>query len=271
MRTVTAWSSNRDYLTQSQYANDANLGARQAIYRFQEPRVSGVSWALDLAQLRGDECVFDMGCGNGLYLGELARRAHRGPCGGMDLSPGMLPAARSRSPRATLLVGDAEALPVQAAAVDVVLAMHMLYHVPDRARAIAEMRRVLRPGGVALAVTNARDHLDALNELVADVLQDLFGGERRNVRAYLRFSAESGLPELQASFASTERHDLTSTLEITDAAAVVAYVASMSETARLNERGGGAVLDEVGSRVRAIIERDGAFRVGTHVACFVCR
>ena len=91
-----------------------------------------------------------------------------------------------------MLVGDAEALPVHAGAVDAVLAMHMLYHVPDRARAIAEMRRVLRPCGVALAVTNARDHVEALNDLVADVLQDLFGGERRNVRAYLRFSAESG-------------------------------------------------------------------------------
>jgi hypothetical protein len=45
----------------------------------------------------------------------------------------------------------------------------------------------------------------------------------------------------------------------------------MSETARLNERRGREVLDEVGSKVRSIIERDGAFRVGTHVACFVCR
>ena len=268
---MTAWSSNRGYLTKSQYATDANLGARQAIYRFQQPRVSGVGWALDLAQLRGDERLFDMGCGNGLYLGELERRGHHGPCAGMDLSPGMLSSARRRSPRATLLVGDAEALPARAAAFDVVLAMHMLYHVPDRARAIGEMRRVLRPGGVALAVTNARDHVEALNELVADVLQDLFGGERRNVRAYLRFSAKSGAAELGASFASVTRHNLTSTLEITDADAVVAYVASMSETARVNERRGGAVLDEVGSRVRAIIERDGAFRVGTHVACFVCR
>ena len=267
---MTAWSSNRDHLTRSQYATDANLGARQAIYRFQQPRVSAIGWALDLAQLSGDERVFDMGCGNGLYLGELERRGHQGPCVGMDLSPGMLPAARGRSPRATLLVGDAEALPVHAGAVDAVLAMHMLYHVPDRARAIAEMRRVLRPCGVALAVTNARDHVEALNELVADVLQDLFGGERRNVRAYLRFSAESGAAELEASFASVTRHELTSTLEITDADAVVAYVGSMTETARVNDGGGGAVLDQVRTRVRAIIQRDGAFRVGTHVACFVC-
>ena len=113
---------------------------------------------------------------------------------GMDLSAGMLAAARGRSAQAALGVGDAEALPLRDAAIDAVLAMHMLYHVPDRARAIAEMRRVLRPGGVALAVTNTRDHVEALNELIADVLEDVVGGERRNVRAYLRFSAESGGP-----------------------------------------------------------------------------
>jgi SAM-dependent methyltransferase len=63
---------------------------------------------------------------------------------GLDLSPGMGPAA----------VADAQRLPLPDASAEAVLAMHMLHHVPDIDRAVAEMARVLRPGGVALAASN---------------------------------------------------------------------------------------------------------------------
>ena len=57
---------------------------------------------------------------------------------------------------------------------------------------------------------------------------------------------------------------------VTDASAVVSYVSSMTETARVSEAGT-QVLEEIGRRVDRSIDRDGAFRVRTHVACFVCR
>ncbi|HEV7525477.1 MAG TPA: methyltransferase domain-containing protein, partial [Acidimicrobiia bacterium] len=87
----------RDYLREEQYASDANLSSRQAIYRFRTPALRTAPWALDLAGLGGDERVADIGCGNGLYLAELQRREHRGPTVGMDLSPGMLTAARNNA------------------------------------------------------------------------------------------------------------------------------------------------------------------------------
>ena len=121
----------RQYLTGVQYASDANLAARQSIYRYLHPVIHVASWALDLVPLAGDERVLDAGCGNGLHLAELSRRAHRGPVVGLDLSPGMLGAAATRS-TASMLVGDAQRLPFADASFDRVLAMHMLYHVPDR-------------------------------------------------------------------------------------------------------------------------------------------
>lgn len=57
---------------------------------------------LDLAALGGSETVADADCGNGAYLAELARRGHAGPVLGIDLSAGMLHAARSRAPAAAL-------------------------------------------------------------------------------------------------------------------------------------------------------------------------
>ena len=82
-----------------QYASDANLAARQAIYRFQSPRDPDRGRGRSISpSLRGDERVLDVGCGNGLYLGELAQRGASRAGVGMDLSVGMLAAARARSP-----------------------------------------------------------------------------------------------------------------------------------------------------------------------------
>jgi ubiquinone/menaquinone biosynthesis C-methylase UbiE len=70
-------------------------------------------------------------------------------------------------------VADVQALPLESASEDVVLATHMLYHVLDIAEAVREIRRVLRPGGVFLAVTNAEDHTRELYELYAAALKAL--------------------------------------------------------------------------------------------------
>jgi ubiquinone/menaquinone biosynthesis C-methylase UbiE len=259
----------RQYLTGVQYASDRNLSARQAIYRFQQPLIRSSAWALDLVPLGGDERILDAGCGNGLHLAELTRRGHRGPVCGMDLSNGMLPAARARTD-AALLVGDAQRLPFVDASFDCALAMHMLYHVPDRDLAISEFRRVLRSDGVALALTNSHRHLEELNDLVGAVLFELNGTDPARLRAYLRFSSESGEPELRRHFASVVRRDVESTLVVTDVDAIVAYVASMGSIAEASAAGA-PILREVEARTRAVIERDGAFRIRTEVGCFVCK
>jgi ubiquinone/menaquinone biosynthesis C-methylase UbiE len=260
----------RDYLTGVQYASDANLSSRQAIYRFQQPLIHTAAWALDLAGLNGGERILDIGCGNGLHLGELARREHRGAVYGMDLSLGMLTAARSHSPT-SLFVGDAQRLPFRDGSFDCLLAMHMLYHVPDRDLALSEMSRLSRPGGVALALTNSHRHLEELNSMVGSVLHDITGADPASLRSYLRFSSESGEAELRRHFSSVERRDVTSELIVTDVDAIIAYVASMGSVGQSTAGAGPEVLREVERRARATIESEGAFRIRTEVGCFVCR
>ena len=78
----------------------------------------------------------------------------------------MVRTTRSLLDDVPLLVSDAQTLPFASNSFDVALAMHMLYHVPDRAQALAEMRRVVRPGGVVLALTNSEAHFLELDELL---------------------------------------------------------------------------------------------------------
>ena len=86
--------TDRSFLRDVQYKTDVNLVARQSIYAYQRPPADLPREIRGLAGLSGHEVVADIGCGNGRYLAELARRGHAGRVAGNDLSPGMLNAAR---------------------------------------------------------------------------------------------------------------------------------------------------------------------------------
>ena len=86
----------RDFLRGTQYKTDANLAARQSIYAYQHPRIDLQARVLDLAAPAPSDTIVDVGCGNGTYLATLARRGFAGRVLGVDLSLGMLTAARQR-------------------------------------------------------------------------------------------------------------------------------------------------------------------------------
>jgi ubiquinone/menaquinone biosynthesis C-methylase UbiE len=220
-----AWDpwTDQDYLRESQYKTDVNLSARQSVYAYQQPRIDLARATLSLAALGGAEVVADVGCGNGRYLAELARRGHAGPVLGADMSPGMLLAARSGAPRASLMVADAMALPVRDAATGLTLAMHMLYHVPDADRAVRELRRITRPGGQVIVGLNGTDHLRELRALITKALASL---GRPPVRPREQLSLDAGEQLLRSQFTSVTRHDFEGQLRVPDAEPIAAYVRS---------------------------------------------
>jgi ubiquinone/menaquinone biosynthesis C-methylase UbiE len=91
--------------------------------------------------------ILECGCGTGLILERLASFARR--AAGIDLSPGMLQLARSRG--LDVREGSVTALPFEDATFDVTCSFKVLAHVPDIGKALSEMARVTRPGGVVLA------------------------------------------------------------------------------------------------------------------------
>ncbi|HEX4090147.1 MAG TPA: methyltransferase domain-containing protein [Trebonia sp.] len=224
------------YLRDVQYRTDANLAARQSIYAYQRPHVDLQARVIDLAAPAPGQTVVDVGCGNGAYLAELARRGFAGRVLGLDMSSGMLTAARDRlaavgSPAsaepgggAALLAADATALPLRDGAADLTLALHMLYHVPDPSRAVRELRRVTRPGGRVVIVLNDGDHLRELRAIVAEAR----GDEVRSQGERLRL--DDGEDLLRPYFSSVARHDFVSELRIPGPGPIADYARSMSGT-----------------------------------------
>jgi len=90
--------------------------------------------------------VLDVGCGTGLISAMLAAQGRR--VVRVDLSAAMIAQAKRRSGSiATFIEADAESLPIPSCSVDAVVNLISFHHYPDPSRAVAEFRRVLRPGG----------------------------------------------------------------------------------------------------------------------------
>lgn len=91
----------------------------------------------------------DVGCGTGALAGAVAQRYRPARLAGIDPSAGFLALAERRldGPGVELRQADAQALPFEDAAFDRVVSGLVLNFVPDQPRALAEMRRVARPGG----------------------------------------------------------------------------------------------------------------------------
>jgi SAM-dependent methyltransferase len=91
----------------------------------------------------------DVGCGTGALTQAVLADAAPVAVTGVDPSEGFVATARKRmtDARAAFHIGDAQKLPLDAAAVDVSVSGLVLNFVPDPAKAVAEMRRVVRPGG----------------------------------------------------------------------------------------------------------------------------
>lgn len=176
------------------------------------------SWHLAAAFLQftgtaDGERVLDVGCGTGHLAAAVASTSGATEIHGVDLSPAYVEhAARSyRDPRLVFRVGDACAMDYPDASFDRVLSLLVLHFVPQPERAIAEMRRVARPGSVvAAAVWDVRGGFVA-NRLFFDTAAalDPKAGARR-ARNYTRPLTRPG--ELATAWRSAGLDNVTETV-----------------------------------------------------------
>jgi len=102
-------------------------------------------------EFRGTESLLDVGCGNGGVAALLRERVHEVVAVDVESSP-----AWRDGTGLTFQVADAERLPFEAGSFDVVHSKDSLHHMASPERAMAEYRRVLRPGGTVLIVEGNR-------------------------------------------------------------------------------------------------------------------
>lgn len=254
----------------TQYADDRKLAARQRFWAEcrREPAIDLYGWVLTLAGLeRGDLAdVLDVGCGNGPYERLLQERDHRGRIVAIDLSLGMLRTVRD----GWRVQADVEALPLPDAAFDVVLAPHMLYHVPSVPAAAHECRRVLRDDGVFIAVTNGEDNIRPYCDLIEAAVGT---GWRMRRPAEDHFSLENGREQLACAFRSVERVDCPpSDVVVTDLDLLTDYIASIGDHYETEvDAPWQSVVESARGLAESQLAAAGELRWPARVGAFVCR
>ena len=101
----------------------------------------------EIAMASGARRALDLCCDNGTLAGLLWARGAE--VSALDFSTRMLAQAKARVPEASFTLEDAQALPYDGASFHAVVCNFGIPHIPDQGRALGEIRRVLRPGGVA--------------------------------------------------------------------------------------------------------------------------
>ena len=251
---------------QKQYKDSSNLDARVRLHqRFSVNKYGWHRWVFDQFKVPAHSRILELGCGPG-YLWLVNR--DRIPAGWeislSDFSAGMLDGTRrnlERQRQFKYQVIDAQSIPCEDAHFDAVIANHMLYHVPDRPAALAEIRRVLKPAGNFYASTVGDRHSIEIASLIGKFDPGLASwGQVTD-----SFTLENGMAQLAHWFTEIKLYRYQDALEVTEATPLVDYILS-GWTRQILEK----MLDQFKDFVtREMDARGGVFHVTKDSGLFV--
>ncbi len=217
------------YLQNEQYHTSENLNARITLHsQFSANDYGWFKWVFDHFTFGGKAHVLELGCGPGdLWL----QNSHRVPADSKitlsDFSKGMVSQARNnlteQAPEYFFSVIDTQSIPFGEEKFHAVIANHFLYHVPDCQKALAEIHRVLKPGGWFYATTIGENHLEEISNLVErfdPAVIDVFKSDDRP------FTLENGKAQLLDWFNQVKIDRYPDSLLITEIEPLVAYILS---------------------------------------------
>ncbi len=243
-----------------QYKTSANLNTRISIHAKYSVNKQGFgSWIFHQYRLRENARILELGCGNGSMWID-----HAIPDGTelilTDFSEGMLDSARANvggREGISFRQVDIQQIPYADESFDAVIANMMLYHVPDLAKALSEVRRVLKPGGRFYCATSGTN---GITEYVQGLLKDY--GVRQGIG--LSFTLQNGGDILKEYFSEVELRRYEDHLEVTETGDLVDYILSLEGMADFR-----AVTPEELYRVLDAQKENGVIRVPKDYGMFV--
>lgn len=258
--------TDQQYLTTDQYKDASNLDSRLEIHkRFSTNPYGWFNWIFDtLARLPKDANVLELGSGSGaLWLNIADRIPANWNITLSDLSQGMLDAAW----RNLVVTGrnfkfeqiDAQSIPYNDETFDIVIANHMLHHVPDRLKALAEIKRVLKKGGHLITTTVGEFHMREMNNWLAHA-----SNYKQTSMFSLLFTLENGLDQLKPFFSKIGCSRYDDNLCVTEVEPVMAYIRSAIRSADLSEESLGIIEKELSS----ILEKEGEILISKDSGLF---
>ncbi|MEO1057502.1 MAG: methyltransferase domain-containing protein [Actinomycetota bacterium] len=268
MAKAADFDSNPDYLRDVQYRDSTEIAKRAHLHaRYRTAPQEAFEWFIERVPWPSGGRVLDVGCGAGSLWGTASAVMPEAiDLIVSDLSPGMVDEAVERATSTGRFasvegrVVDAQSLPFDDASFDLVVSTYALYHVPEPARAVAEIARVVRPGGAVALMTNGPGHLRE----VESVRTAVFGDDARYA-VNGRFAPAVATGMLVDCFGRVSWERFHDTLHVTDVDDLLAFVTSTPPATE-------AAPDQLAA-LRAVVEErmiDGVFVVSKHTGALFC-
>ncbi|KRU31516.1 MerR family transcriptional regulator [Clostridium sporogenes] len=153
-----------------------------------------------------------------------------------DFSEGMLKDAkknlREKKSRFNFKIVNAESIPFEEESFDVVIANHMLYHVPNINKALKEINRVLKSEGILFASTVGKNHMKEIREIISTF--DIYNLTSESWEITDSFQLENGLKIVSEYFNMVELKRYKDNLKVTDPVYILDYIFSMPGNNKVN-------------------------------------
>lgn len=211
-----------------QYKDASNLSIRMELHRkYTKNPKPWFSWLFEQLSLRGGEAVLEIGCGNGnLWKGQEDDIPSGCSIYLTDISEGMIHDAEENLKRKecfSFAQMDCQEIPYPEGSFDIAAANHVLFYVHDIPKALSEISRVLKPGGVFYCSTYGQEHMKEISQLVKEFDSRIVLSP---VNLYEIFGLENGEEQLLPYFSRVETYLYKDSLEIDDVKPLLAYILS---------------------------------------------
>ena len=258
-------------LLSEQYFDSKKFMARIELNRlFRTNPYPWTLWIFDQIKFPENAKVLELGSGNAiLWKSNLERIPDDAQILLSDFSNGMMEDALkvlgNASNRFEYEIMDAQQISYPDDSFDIVIANLMLYHIPDRKKAISEISRVLKADGALYATTYSQDNLKELTDLLKNYDDTLSNSMEPFARA---FGLENGKEQLYESFEEIEMINYIDSLEVTEAEPLINYILSFG---RIKENINDENLREFKNYINDILDKDGKIKISKDTGIFIAK
>lgn len=266
--------ANDENKVKRQYKSDKNLNSRIALHkRFSTNKYGWNNWVFDQYRIQPNARIVEFGCGNG---GIWSANKNKIPSNIKiiltDLSEGMLDAAGKNlgdiSQINNYSVMDIQDITYDDNEFDIIIANHMLYHVPNRNLAFSEISRVLKPKGTFYASTNGINSMKELKDLVTNFDSRI---DYPNLSVAKEFGLENGKEQLSKYFDSVDLLIYEDSLHITETKPLVDYVLSLEGHTNILNIITENRIEDFNTYVENIISSKGSINISKSSGLFVAK
>jgi ubiquinone/menaquinone biosynthesis C-methylase UbiE len=263
-----------NYLKFEQYKDANRLKARILLHqKFSTNQYGWFRWVFDQFDLPADIRILEIGCGSGtLWLDNKDRIPPGWRIFLSDISSGMVVETKSKLEiyvkQVSYEIFTGTAIPFLNHSFDTVIANHMLYHIKDRKKALAEINRVLKPEGTFYASTIGKNHLKELSQLTASckLAYPNYYSPALNPNG---FTLENGSHQLNKWFKKLSINLYPDALIVTEAKPLINYILSMLSSSEISNNKEG--IESLSRQINRIIKHQGSIYIQKSSGIFIGR